>query len=406
MVIMDTYGCHGIAESISQSLSKLFISKSVGHDVDSKSGSHVKFYQNRLKTFENWPLSCVSAETMAKAGFYYTGVRDRVSCYFCHEFFDFWIQDEDPYEEHVLRSPNCQFFERSWHNFSTLSDIQRFVNSVSVTSNTYISGFQKHYVSKESRLKSFENFKGNISQDLSVLSESGLVYFGDGKTDEMVCFCCGNGLKDWKDDDDPWIEHSRFFPDCAYIRLYKGNYFVESTFDSEAVKVKRSIIPTTTLRHCDEIDKTSFSGPIQALKILKRGRNNDDYIEPDIEIVKSNNLTINDESTCKICYMERLEVLFVPCGHVTACVQCAVTLDECSICRRPINMMMRIGVYSDGEKNEHSTEEATCMLCKNKPIQTVNMPCRHACMCTNCSVDEHRCILCFSIIYACLEVYA
>lgn len=403
---MDTCGWNESTEIISTSLSKLFISKSV--DVDVQSGSsHEKFYQNRLKTFENWPLRFISAENMAKAGFYYTGIHDRVSCYFCHEIFDVWTQDEDPYEEHVLRSPSCQFFERSWYNFAKLSDIQRFVNAVSVTLNTYVSRFQKQFVSKESRLKSFEHFKGNISQDLSVLSECGLVYIGDGKNDQMACFCCGNGLKNWEDDDDPWIEHSRFFPDCAYIRLYKGNDFVESTGNrlNATITLKQSITTTTTLRCCDEIDKISCSGPIRALKIIKRGRNNDDFIEPDIEIVNAKHLTINDALTCKICYIERLEVLFIPCGHVTACVQCAVTLDECSICRRPISMMMRVGVYSDGEKNKPQTEEAACMVCKNKPIQIVNIPCRHAFSCIHCSEDVHRCILCSSIVYACLEIY-
>lgn len=43
----------------------------------------------------------------------------------------------------------------------------------------------------------------------------------------MLCFCCSQGLRDWEDDDEPWIEHARWSPRCSYLLLCKGKHFVD-----------------------------------------------------------------------------------------------------------------------------------------------------------------------------------
>lgn len=41
------------------------------------------------------------------------------------------------------------------------------------------------------------------------------------------CFFCGGGLKNWEASDNPWIEHVRWFPRCAYIRQCQGQDFID-----------------------------------------------------------------------------------------------------------------------------------------------------------------------------------
>jgi hypothetical protein len=43
-----------------------------------------------------------------------------------------------------------------------------------------------------------------------------------GPNDTVQCFVCGGGLKDWNMTDDPFKEHSRWFPYCVYINYIKG----------------------------------------------------------------------------------------------------------------------------------------------------------------------------------------
>lgn len=48
-----------------------------------------------------------------------------------------------------------------------------------------------------------------------------------GPGDTVKCFFCGGGLKDWRQTDDPWIEHARWFPRCGYVAMVKGERFIQ-----------------------------------------------------------------------------------------------------------------------------------------------------------------------------------
>ena len=38
---------------------------------------------------------------------------------------------------------------------------------------------------------------------------------------------------------------------------------------------------------------------------------------------------------CKICFDGLIDSVFVPCGHVLACMTCAVSVDQCPVCKSP-----------------------------------------------------------------------
>lgn len=50
---------------------------------------------------------------------------------------------------------------------------------------------------------------------------------------------------------------------------------------------------------------------------------------------------IDDARICKICYSEELGVVFIPCGHMVACVKCAPGMTVCAVCRKPVTMNVR-----------------------------------------------------------------
>jgi hypothetical protein len=66
--------------------------------------------QARLDTFRDWPatLSQQPAD-LAKAGFYYFGIKDMVKCFFCNGGLKNWDHNDDPYEDHVRWFPKCQY---------------------------------------------------------------------------------------------------------------------------------------------------------------------------------------------------------------------------------------------------------------------------------------------------------
>ncbi|XP_060554196.1 baculoviral IAP repeat-containing protein 3-like isoform X2 [Ruditapes philippinarum] len=80
-----------------------------------------------------------------------------------------------------------------------------------------------NYVSTTSRLSSF-NDCGDIVIPPDRLAQAGFFYAGFG--DCVRCFQCGVGLRHWSEEDDPWIEHSRWSNECSYVRQIRGREFV------------------------------------------------------------------------------------------------------------------------------------------------------------------------------------
>lgn len=60
----------------------------------------------------------------------------------------------------------------------------------------------------------------------------------------------------------------------------------------------------------------------------------------DLKSVDSNK-PLDDARMCKICYNGELGVVFLPCGHIVACVKCAPGMTSCAVCREPVTMTVR-----------------------------------------------------------------
>lgn len=66
----------------------------------------------RITTFRNWPHpQSLPPERMAGAGFYYTGQRDLVRCFYCNQDLEKWEAADDPWNEHSRHSPNCPYVQ-------------------------------------------------------------------------------------------------------------------------------------------------------------------------------------------------------------------------------------------------------------------------------------------------------
>ncbi|XP_067613598.1 death-associated inhibitor of apoptosis 1 [Eurosta solidaginis] len=70
----------------------------------------------RLKTFENWPLEWLNKKELAQTGLFYTGEDDKVKCYFCEVEIGRWEREDQPVNEHLRFSPNCPLLRRRTTN--------------------------------------------------------------------------------------------------------------------------------------------------------------------------------------------------------------------------------------------------------------------------------------------------
>ncbi|XP_065927046.1 baculoviral IAP repeat-containing protein 2 isoform X5 [Magallana gigas] len=80
------------------------------------------------------------------------------------------------------------------------------------------------YAVMATRVSSFQDWPTSLTQTPQVLALAGFFYAGHG--DSTRCFFCGGGLRNWEPGDEPWTEHARWFPKCAFVRQYRGDEFV------------------------------------------------------------------------------------------------------------------------------------------------------------------------------------
>ena len=52
-----------------------------------------------------------------------------------------------------------------------------------------------------------------------------------------------------------------------------------------------------------------------------------------IRSLEEENRNLKDQQICKICLDEPVAIVFLPCSHMAACVNCAPALRSCPICR-------------------------------------------------------------------------
>lgn len=64
---------------------------------------------------------------------------------------------------------------------------------------------------------------------------------------------------------------------------------------------------------------------------------NDAYFSEPLDKLLEENQRLKENRICKICLDNRSDVLFLPCGHMVSCPQCAPALVKCPVCRKQIN---------------------------------------------------------------------
>ncbi|XP_039755147.1 baculoviral IAP repeat-containing protein 3 isoform X1 [Pararge aegeria] len=277
--------------------------------------------EERLKTFDKWPVTFLSPQLLARNGFYYLGRGDEVRCAFCKVEIMKWVDGDDPAKDHQRWAPQCPFLRRQAGSGNvpmesspeTAGRDECGVRAPVTANSVRMSGpVHARYASEAARLRSFADWPRSMRQKPEELAEAGFFYTGQG--DKTKCFYCDGGLKDWENDDVPWEQHAHWFSRCAYVQLVKGKEYIQKVI-SEAC-----VIPAPVE---EKVAKAPASTSVE-----KTSEKEENHVE--------------DTKLCKICYNEERNVCFVPCGHVVACAKCALSTDKCPMCRRTFTNAVRL----------------------------------------------------------------
>lgn len=201
----------------------------------------LKNESNRLSTFAGWPVSfIIDPKSLAAAGFYYTKHTDKVKCAFCNICICRWEFGDNAIDEHKRHNPNCSFIlNQDCGNIPIIEGIQlrgEFVENHKETGQpidirglgvrAHRVAFHLKYNSYCARLKTFRSWR-NESQKPEDLATAG--FFFTGSNDEVRCYYCDGGLQNWEISDNSWVEHAKWFPNCGFLNLVKGEKFMDES---------------------------------------------------------------------------------------------------------------------------------------------------------------------------------
>lgn len=162
---------------------------------------------------------------------------------------------------------------------------------------------------KSKRAATFKFWPIQITQKPSELCDAGFFY--TERSDRVVCYFCGGGLFKWFEDDDPWEEHALFYSHCAHVKVMKGEKFIEEVKRKKMAK-NSSDLSELTVKQIKDCEK-----PTKEEKLC-------------------------DTRLCQICCDAEFDTVFLPCGHVNSCAECALSLSRCPLCQSNVKEIKRI----------------------------------------------------------------
>ncbi|NWT56100.1 BIR7B protein, partial [Erythrocercus mccallii] len=274
--------------------------------------SSMRSAARRMRTFQQWPRTApVSAQDLVEAGFFYVGPRDEVQCFCCGGVLKDWRPGDCPMVEHLSFFPSCKYLRGKDVGKQERLSLQEILDTVDgqllsvlqgiVSEDTALPNEPEYpeMVTEEMRLSTFENWPRNSNMHPEQLARAGFFYTGQG--DVVRCFYCDGGVRSWSFGDDPWREHAKWYPECEFLLHSRGREFVSSV---------QATFSTTLLA----------PSQLSTEEQLRR---------------------LQEERMCKVCMDKDVSVVFVPCGHLVACEECALNLRLCPICRAVIRGSVR-----------------------------------------------------------------
>nr|XP_043906074.1 baculoviral IAP repeat-containing protein 7-A-like isoform X2 [Solea senegalensis] len=202
---------------------------------------HMRRESERLRSFHDWPAdSPVTCGQLVKAGFFFLGSGDKVQCFCCGGILRCWVRGDCPATEHRRHFPTCSFIlgqdvgnvplqagSSDSVDGQLLSQLHRMTMDDQGTAGQAV---YPEMEAEDSRLTSFHNWPSEASVHPDVLARAGFFY--TGHSDNVKCFYCDGGLRNWEPGDDPWQEHAKWFPRCEFLIQSRGQDYIRNIQDT------------------------------------------------------------------------------------------------------------------------------------------------------------------------------
>ncbi|XP_039289267.1 death-associated inhibitor of apoptosis 2 [Nilaparvata lugens] len=359
---------------------------------------HPKYsmYEARLQTFVNWPADVSQTpEDISEAGFFYAGSGDQVRCFHCDGGLRMWDPSDEPWLEHARWFPHCQFIllvkGQPFVDEAILlrppldeSQIKEQLGRVSKPNADY--SVAPAPAQRRTRLPVSESqLQELISSPIATSALQLGLEFSRVKTALRQRAASGappfetaqaliNAVLDVQLEEDDHRETWLTPPNTPIPPQFgssnqRGNSrtnFAESASTEEDTEADdEADTPRATP------STVTASATTSSLEKEREKQTNDRKAESETETAASSTRCLSpspgsrassaaEEETrrsvqyleeevrrlrearlCKICMDTETCVVLLPCGHLVTCVQCAHSLADCPVCRKPIKATVR-----------------------------------------------------------------
>nr|XP_053656418.1 baculoviral IAP repeat-containing protein 3-like [Cherax quadricarinatus] len=385
------------------------------------------FERRRLESFLNWPLDYIKQSDLANNGFYYVNFEDRVYCEFCTHGIYYFDPGDIPIQEHKKHSPNCRFLngyvtENIPIKFTQLFSKIQYIHQKNlpplklndiVPSNTPLiprfSTFERRRRTFPPADNTEDIFKGNFP-NLETLVEAG--FFTD--KNETCCFYCAGKIRTVSREDDPWIEHAKWFPTCSFLRVMKGDNFIKHCYYTLNNLNKKTFIKENEIYELTENDMKK----ILSLPMFERFK---DFSTDEVlfyvikkEILENGCIPLNRshffnlaERVCDISNTGKfilkkdvkklVEKRYDPKKKIKPILKKKTSrekiLENYTEIKNDDLNEFEMRILSNLRNNSLND---VCCICTEKGREIVFLPCTHIAFCKNCylKLDQKKCPLC------------
>ncbi|XP_076818324.1 E3 ubiquitin-protein ligase XIAP-like isoform X2 [Clavelina lepadiformis] len=273
---------------------------------------------DRMRSFSNWALETrtVYPSDLARSGFFYLGNLDRVQCFSCGGVLRNWNYGDNVHAEHRRHFPNCRMVQGTDSR------------NISIPPGDRLAPPDRPAVFRE---------PPDPSETEQVEMQRVRSQHSDAMESSIVRFAVEMGF-----------EHQVI---CQLITRNEMYHLVESLIED--------LTPSPPSDHSDsgitaqateEPMEWQYSMPNDATPSLearireeerKKMEEERKKMEEEKKKMEEEKKKTEEEKKCKICLDQMADVVFVPCGHLCSCTECAQALRKCPICRMKIEKSIR-----------------------------------------------------------------
>jgi len=269
----------------------------------------------RLRSFRDWPPALKQEpRQLAEAGFYYIGFSDQTKCFYCDGGLRNWQPEDDPWTEHARWFSKCGFV--------------RLVKG-------------DEFISKCLDERPPEPLAPEISKNPRQASDEEIKALMSSTVVQQVLRM--------------GVEPSRIKSALKKQILKNGQPFSDPNS-----LVTAALSESPSLSGAESHQSLNTQAPIVVLEQPKQPERSESAPGPSSKAVnwssceehseppkpfnpeasvdlEQENRRLKEARICKICMDNEIGVVFLPCGHLICCVQCAPSLKDCPLCRQPIH---------------------------------------------------------------------